>query len=109
MQTLTQNESGGLTYATTQRTSGAEHRSDILADLRMTIDALSETCLRHQQARDTIAKLLDMLAPGDQADAMRASLLADLQKIDQITNFNTYIIRRVRAGAFKRFAELFDQ
>lgn len=109
MSNLIQNELGGITYATEQRIGGDEHRSAILADMRMTIDALGETCARHKEARANIDKLLDMLKPGPDTDALRAQMAEDLDKLDALATFNTYILARVRGGAFKRMAELFDK
>lgn len=107
--TLLRNDLGGITHAIQLRPGLPENRSEILADLRMTIDALGETCDCHQRARASIDKLIDMLLPGEATDALRAELEDELEKIDALTRFNSYILARVRGGTFKRFAELFDQ
>lgn len=106
---LIQNELGGITYAPQQRIGQPEHRSGVLAELRMTLDALGDTREHHRNARATIMQLLDMLEPDAAAAELRTQLMADLEKIDAVLVFNDYIIQRVRGGAFKRMAELFDK
>lgn len=106
---LIQNDLGGITHAPQQRIGLPEHRSGILAELRMTLDALVDTKEHHGNARTTIMQLLDMLEPDAAAAALRVQLMADMEKIDALMVFNDYIIERVRGGAFKRMAELFDQ
>lgn len=109
MSGLIQNDLGGITYATQQRIGQPENRTGVLAELRMTLDALGDTREHHTKARATIMQLLDMLEPDAAAAALREQLMADLEKIDAVLVFNDYIIERVRGGAFKRMAELFDQ
>lgn len=109
MQTLISNDRGGITYARPQLIGESEHRSEILADLRMTLDALADSCEYHQQARANIAKLMAMLADSPEANTLRAALTADLEKIDAIAHFNAYIIKRVRGGNWKHFSGLFDR
>jgi len=109
MNALVHNDRGGITVAPTQRIGQPEHRSEILADLRMTIDALGETCECQQKMRADIYKLLDMLAPGEETDELRRQIEADMETIDALNNFNKVVLLRVRGGTLKRFAELFDQ
>lgn len=103
------NERGGITHAPSQRIGQTENRSEILADLRMTIDALGETCECQQKMRDDIYKLLDMLAPGESTNELRQQIQTDMETIDALNNFNQFVLLRVRGGTLKRFAELFDQ
>lgn len=109
MSSLLHNDLGGITHVIELRPGLPENRSEILADLRMTLDALGETCEHHQKARENIDKLLAMLQPGEATDALRDRLNADMEKLDALAKFNNYILERVRGGTFKRFAELFDQ
>lgn len=103
------NEQGGLSYAREIRPGMPEKRSEILADLRMTLDALSETCESHERAKQTIAQLLDMLDHNEAEDKLRAQIKSDMEKLDALAKYNAYILARVRSGTFKRMAELFDQ
>jgi hypothetical protein len=84
-----------------------EQRTEILAELRMTLDALGETCLQHAGMKANIDKLLAMLAPGAATDALRAELDADLAKFAALAAFNAYTLERVRSGAFRRLAGMF--
>lgn len=106
---LVYNEAGGITYAREIRIDGPEHRSDILADLRLTIEWLGETCERHALARTNIEKLLAMLQPGETTDALRAQLNADMEKLDAVAKFRDHVLQQIRGGSLKRLAELFDQ
>lgn len=106
---LHMNDHGGITYAPQQLVDEHDKRSPFLADLRMAIDALSETAEHHRSAQRNINALLDMLKPGAETDKLRADLLEDLGKIDAVLKFNDYIIARVRSGSFKLLAEKFDQ
>lgn len=109
MTSLVYNEAGGITYAREVRIDGTENRSDILAELRLTIDWLGETCERQTRARANINKLLDMLQPGEATDALRAQLQTDMEKLDAVAKFRNHILEQVRGGSLKRLAELFDQ
>lgn len=103
------NEGGGLSYARQIRPGIPENRSEILADLRMTLDALSETCESHERAKENVIKLLDMLDHNEAEDALREQIMADMGKLEALAKFNAYILARVRGGSFKRMAELFDR
>lgn len=105
---LLPNEQGGLTYASAQRIGQPENRSEILADLRMMLDALGETTLCQTKTRETTSKLLDMLAPDPATAALRAEINADLDRLHALAKFNDYILARVRGGAFKRLADMFQ-
>lgn len=109
MSSLHHNEVGGISYAPQQRFGEPELRAGVLAELRMTIDALCDTAEHHTAARATIMQLVDMLVPGEDTDALRQQLIEDLDKIDALMKFNDYIIARVRSGTFRRMAELFDR
>lgn len=109
MNTLVRNSLGGITYATQQRMDNEEHRSVILAELRMTIDVLSETCDAHINARANIDKLAAMLAPGATTDELKAQIERDMEKLDAVAKFRDHVIEQVRNGSLKRMAELFDR
>jgi len=85
MKTLTQNESGGLTYATPQRIGMAEHRSEVLAEVRMVIDGLNELCA---QVRESWPERYPIP-----------------QELDALLKYQDYALSRVRCGALQRFAE----
>lgn len=103
------NERGGITHVREVRIGQPENRSDILAELRMTIDVLSETCECHLNARANIGKLADMLKPGPETDALRALIEADMEKLDAVAQFRNHVLEQVRSGSLKRMAELFDK
>lgn len=103
------NERGGLTHVREVRVGKPENRSDILAELRMTIDVLSETCDCHLSARANIGKLADMLRPGPETDALRKQIERDMDKLDAVAGFRDHVLEQVRSGSLKRLAELFDK
>lgn len=79
------NDHGGITYATQQRIGQPEQRTEILADVRQTVDGLTELCAgvrKHWPAGATMPEEL-------------AALLS----------FQDFVIARVRNGCLKRFAE----
>jgi hypothetical protein len=107
---LHENDLGGMTVANSMRVSNEpEKRSEILGDIRLLLDALEETCDTHTQAVNSTNKLLDMIKPGPQADAMRKELLSNLEKFEALHAFHKHMIASVRKGTFKRMAELFDK
>ena len=89
MQTLTQNDHGGITYATTQRIGEAEQRSALLADVRMVCDGLQELC-------EGIRKSWPERYP----------MPADL---DALLKFQDYALTKVRGGSLRRIAEVCDR
>ena len=109
MTSLVCNERGGITHVREVRIGEDEHRSDILAELRMTIDVLSETCDCHVNTRANLNKLINMLKPGPESDALRAQIHKDMEKLDAVDKFRDHIIEQVRSGSLKRLAELFDK
>lgn len=82
---LVQNDHGGLTYATQQRTGLPEHRSEVLAEVRMIIDGLNELCAMVRKSWPE-----------------RYPIPPEL---DALLRFQDYAMLRVRSGALKRFAE----
>jgi len=86
-----------------------EQRSEILAELRQTLDALGETCSHHQTTRTTLSKLLDMMAPGKQTDLLREKFEANMQTLDALSDIQTRVLNQVRSGLYKNFAEAFDR
>lgn len=82
---LIHNDQGGITYASPQSITQPEHRSEILADVRMTVDGLIELC---EKIRETWPAHIPV--PQD--------LMAMLC-------FQDFVIARVRNGCLKRFAE----
>lgn len=85
MNSLAPNDQGGLTYASPQRIGQPEQRTEILADVRMTVDGLTELCA---SVRDHWPSHIPM--PQD--------LMA-------LLCFQDFVIARVRNGCLKRFAE----
>lgn len=105
---LVKNETGGYTYARDTRIGSEEHRTEILAELRMTLDLLGETCACQKTTRDNIDKLIAMLPPGAATDTLRAQISDDIGKIEAIAEFHDQMIARVRSGTLRRLAELFE-
>lgn len=82
---LLRNDHGHLTYATQQRIGQPEQRTEILADVRMAVDGLTELCA---SVRDHWPAHIPL--PQD--------LMA-------LLCFQDFVIARVRNGCLKRFAE----
>lgn len=82
---FTLNEHGGMTYASAQRVGEPDQRSEVLAEVRMVIDGLTEVCAeirRYWPERYPMPPELDALL-----------------------RYQDYALSRVRSGALKRFAE----
>ena len=82
---FTPNDRGGLTYASPQRVGQTDQRSEVLAEVRMVVDGLTELCAevrRHWPERYPIP-----------------------HELDALLNFQQYALTRVRSGALKRFSE----
>ena len=88
MPNLLQNDRGGITYASPQRIGIPERRSEILTDMRMTVDGLTELC---EKIREHWPSHVPM--PQD----LRAMLC-----------FQDFVLARVRGGCMKRFADACD-
>lgn len=82
------NDLGGITYAAPQRIGQPEHRSEILADVRMVVDGLQELCAKVRECW-----------PGE--------LLP--QELDALLKFQDFALAKVRAGSLKRFAEACEE
>lgn len=82
---FTPNDQGGMTYASTHRMGQPEQRTEVLAEVRMVIDGLTEVCAeirRYWPERYPMPPELDALL-----------------------RYQDYALSRVRSGALKRFAE----
>lgn len=86
---LIPNDRGGITYVSPHRVDGGEQRTDILADVRMLTDGLTELC---NKIRDTWPKHVPM--PQD----LKAMLC-----------FEDFILARIRNGSLKRFARACEE
>ena len=82
---LIPNDHGGITYASPQRIGQPEQRSEILADVRMVTDGLTELC---EKIRTDWPQHVPM--PQD----LRAMLC-----------FQDFVLARIRNGSLKRFAK----
>lgn len=85
MNSLLPNDQGGITYATAQRTGQPDQRTEILADVRMTVDGLTELCAK---VRESWPDHIPMP-----------------QDLNALLCFQDFVIARVRNGCLKRFAE----
>lgn len=89
MSNLIQNDQGGITYVPQPHIGKPEHRSHMLADVRVAVDAMNELCAdirRHWPERYPVP-----------------------EHIDQLLNFCDYAIARVRSGSLKTMAEMCDR
>lgn len=89
MQTLIQNDQGGISYASQQRIGQPEQRSEILADVRMVCDGLAELC---ESIRKSWPERYPM--PED---------------LDALLKFQDFALAKVRGGSLRRFAEACDR
>lgn len=86
---FTPNDHGGLTYASPQRVGQPDQRTEVLAEVRMVIDGLTEVCAevrRHWPDRYPIPPELDALL-----------------------KYQDYALMRVRSGSLKRFAKACEE
>lgn len=82
---LIPNDRHGITYASAQRTGQRDQRTEILADVRMVVDGLTELCAgvrAHWPAEQPIP-----------------------QELNALLCFQDFVVARVRNGCLKRFAE----
>lgn len=84
MNSLHKNEQGGITYAPQHLVGQPEQRTDILADVRMTVDGLTELCTK---VRESWPAHIPMP-----------------QDLNALLCFQDFVIARVRNGCLKRFA-----
>jgi hypothetical protein len=79
------NDHDGITYAAGQRIGQPEQRTEILADVRMTVDGLTELCAKVRESWPAHIPLP--------------------QDLNALLCFQDFVIARVRNGCLKRFAE----
>ena len=79
------NDLGGITYASSQRIGQPEHRSDVLAEVRMVVDGLNDLCVK---IRESWPERYPMP-----------------EELDAMLHFQDYVLARLRSGTLKRFAE----
>jgi hypothetical protein len=85
MSSLHLNDRGGITHAGQQRIGVFEQRTEILADVRMTVDGLTDLCTK---VRESWPAHIPMP-----------------QDLQALLCFQDFVIARVRNGCLKRFAE----
>lgn len=86
---LIPNDIGGITYASPQRIGLPEQRSEILADVRMVTDSLTELC---EKIRTDWPQHIHMT-----------------QELKAMLCFQDFVLARIRNGALRRFAEACEQ
>ena len=79
------NEHGGITYASQQMVGQIDQRTEILADVRQTVDGLTELCAK---VRESWPAHIPMP-----------------QDLNALMCFQDFVIARVRNGSLQRFAK----